>query len=37
MAYASRSMTEIEVNYVQIEKIFAILFGVERFEQCAYG
>ena len=38
VAYASRCMTETEVNYAQIEKeLLAILFGVERFEQCVYG
>ena len=38
VAYVSRSMTETEVNYAQIEKeMLAILFGVERFEQCVYG
>lgn len=38
VAYVSRSMTETEVNYAQIEKeMLAILFGVERFEQFVYG
>ena len=38
VAYASRSMTTTEVNYAQIEKeMLAILFAVERFEQCVYG
>ena len=38
VAYASRSMTETEVNYAQIEKeMLAILFGVERFQQCVFG
>ena len=38
VAYASRSLTDTEVNYAQIEKeMLAILFGVERFEQCVYG
>ena len=37
-AYASRSMTATEVNYAQIAKeMLAILFAVERFEQCVYG
>jgi len=36
VAYASRSLTE--VNYAQTEKeMLAILYGVERFEQCVYG
>ena len=31
-------MTATEVNYAQIEKeLLAILFAVERFEQCVYG
>jgi len=38
VAYASRSMTDTEVNYAQIEKeMLAIVFAVERFEQCVYG
>ena len=38
VAYALRCMMETEVNYAQIEKeLLAILFGVERFEQCVYG
>lgn len=38
LAYASQSMTAIEVNFAQIEKeILAILFAVQRFEQCVYG
>ena len=38
VAYASRCMTETEVNYAQIEKeLLAILLRVERFEQCVYG
>ena len=38
VAYTSRSMTATEVNYAQIEKeMLAILFAVERFEQCVYG
>lgn len=37
VAYASRSLTDTEVNYAHIEKeMVAILFGVERFEQCVY-
>ena len=38
VAYASRSMTETEARYTQIEKeMLAIVFAVERFEQCVYG
>lgn len=38
VAYASRSMTETETHYAQIEKeMLAIVFAVERFEQCVYG
>ena len=38
VAYASRSLTDTETNYAQIEKeMLAILFGVEQFEQCVYG
>ena len=38
VAYASRSMTETETQYAQIEKeMLAIVFAVERFEQCVYG
>lgn len=38
IAYASRSMTETETNYTQIEKeMVAIVFVVERFEQYVYG
>ena len=38
IAYASRSMTETETNYAQIEKeMLAIVFAVERFEQYVYG
>ena len=37
-AYASRSMTDTEVHYAQIEKeMLSIVFAVERFEQCVYG
>ena len=38
VAYASRSMTETETHYAQIEKeMLVIVFEVERFEQCVYG
>ena len=38
IAYASRSMTNTEAHYVQIEKeMLSIVFAVERFEQCVYG
>ena len=38
VAYASRAMTDAEVNYAQIEKeLLAIVFGVERFEQYVHG
>ena len=38
VAYASRSLTETECNYVQMEKeLFAIVFGVEKFESYLYG
>ena len=38
VAYASRSMTETESHYAQIEKeMLTIVFAVERFEQCVYG
>ena len=38
MAYTSRSMTETESHYAQIEnEMLAIVFAVERFEQCVYG
>ena len=37
-AYASRSMTDTEAHYPQIEKeTLSIVFAVERFEQCVYG
>ena len=37
-AYASRSMTDTETHYAQIEKeMLSIVFAVERFEQCVYG
>ena len=38
VAYASKSLTETEVNYAQIEKeTYAILFGCKRFHQYVYG
>ena len=38
VAYASRSMTDAETRYAQIEKeLLAILFGMERFHQYTYG
>ena len=38
VAYASRSLTPTEVQYVQIEKeMLSIVFGMERFESYLYG
>ena len=38
VAYASRSLTETDCNYVQMEKeLLAIVFGVEKFESYLYG
>ncbi|MCG7876437.1 MAG: RNase H-like domain-containing protein [Candidatus Thiodiazotropha endolucinida] len=38
VAYASRSMTDAETRYAQIEKeLLAVLFGMERFHQYTYG
>ena len=38
VAYASRAITDTEVNYAQIEKeLLVIVFGVERFEQYVHG
>lgn len=38
IGYASRSLTDSEVNYAQIEKeLYAILFGCKRFHQYVYG
>ncbi len=38
IAYSSKSLSESEINYAQIEKeLFAILFGCKRFHQYIYG
>ena len=38
IAFASKSLTETEQNYAQIEKeMYAITFGCERFHQYVYG
>ena len=38
VAYASRSMTDAETRYAQIEKeLLVVLFGMERFHQYTYG
>lgn len=38
VAYASKSMTQTQQNYAQIEKeMLAIVFGVQRFHQYLYG
>ena len=38
IAYASRSLTNTEQQYAQIEKeMLAIVFGTEKFEQYIYG
>ena len=38
IAYASRSLTETECNYAQIEKeLLAVTFGCERFHQYIYA
>jgi len=37
-AYASRSPTETECNYLQMEKeLLVMVFGVEKFESYLYG
>ena len=36
--YVSRSLTETECNYAEIEKeLLAVVFGLERFENYTYG
>jgi transposase InsO family protein len=36
--FASRTMTDAEINYAQIEKeCLSVLFGLERFDQYTYG
>uniref|UniRef100_A0A674NI52 Gypsy retrotransposon integrase-like protein 1 n=1 Tax=Takifugu rubripes TaxID=31033 RepID=A0A674NI52_TAKRU len=38
IGYASKSLSDSEVNYAQIEKeLYAILFGCKRFHQYVYG
>ena len=38
VAYASRSLTETECNYVQMEKeLLTIVFGVDKFQSYLYG
>ena len=38
ISYASKSLTDSEINYAQIKKeMYAILFGFKRFHQYAYG
>ena len=38
IAFASKSLTDTEVNYAQIEKeTYAILFGCKRYHQYVYG
>lgn len=38
IGYASKSLSDCEVNYAQIEKeLYAILFGCKRFHQYIYG
>ena len=37
IGYASKSLTDCEINYAQIEKeLYAILFGCKRFHQYVY-
>ena len=38
IGYASKSLTDSEINYAQIKKeLYAILFGCKRFHQYIYG
>ena len=38
VAYASRSLTDCERRYAQIEKeMLAVVFGIEHFHYCVYG
>lgn len=38
IGYASKALTDSEINYAQIEKeLYAILFGCKRFHQYVYG
>ena len=38
VSYASTCMTETKAHYAQMEKqMLAIMFAVQRFEQCVYG
>ena len=37
VAYASRGLTDTEVNYAQIEELLAIVFACEKFDAYIYG